>query len=240
MTLLRIPGFMLDADLWRETDAALQAFAPVVDADLSQDDAVETMAARALEDASGPLIVIGFSMGGYIAREIARRAPERVQALILIATSARADTPSQTSRKAAALQNLANSHFNGVSRRAITRSLLPAHADAATIDRIQAMSQRLGRDTFMRQAGMTRASDLHRLGAIRCPTLVLAAAQDALRSLEEARELQAGIPGAILQVIEGSGHMLPIEAPATVLCAIISFLEVEQGSGDPSLNEVFE
>jgi pimeloyl-ACP methyl ester carboxylesterase len=234
MTLLRIPGFMLDADLWRDIDAGLQSFAPVFDADLTQDGSIEAMASRALADASGPLIVIGFSMGGYVAREIVRRAPERVQALILIATSARADTPAQTSRKAAALQNLAHSQFNGVSRRAITRSLHPAHADAAIIDRIQAMSQRIRRDTFMRLAGMTRASDLHRLDEIRCPTLILAAAHDALRSLEEAQELQKGIPGAALRVIEGSGHMIPIEAPATLLNAIIPFLEVNPGSGDPS------
>jgi pimeloyl-ACP methyl ester carboxylesterase len=225
MTLLRIPGFMLDADLWRDANSGLQSFGPIVDADLSHDDSVQAMASRALADVSGPLIVIGFSMGGYVAREIARRAPERVQALILIATSARADTPSQTSRKAAALQNLAHSHFNGVSRRAITRSLHPAHADTATIDRIQAMSQRLGGDAFVRQAGMTRASDLHRLDDIRCPTLVLAAAHDALRSLEEAVELQAGIPGAILRVIDGSGHMLPIEAPVPMLEAVVPWLK---------------
>ena len=224
MTLLRIPGFMLDADLWRDMDPGLQPFAPIIEADLGQDGSVAAMARRALSDVPGPFAVIGFSMGGYVAREIARLAPDRVQALILIATSARADTPGQTSRKAAAIRNLSQSHFTGVSRRAVTRALHPDHVTPATLDRIQAMSQRLGRETFLHQAGMTRSGDLDLLGAIRAPTLILAAADDTLRTLDEAEELRAGIPGATLAVIEGSGHMLPIEAPDRVLGAIVPWL----------------
>jgi pimeloyl-ACP methyl ester carboxylesterase len=69
----------------------------------------------------------------------------------------------------------------------------------ALIERVRAMGTRLGGDVFRRQSMLERPGDLDRLSEIRCPTLVVAASQDQLRSLEEARELQAGIPGATLE-----------------------------------------
>jgi pimeloyl-ACP methyl ester carboxylesterase len=73
-----------------------------------------------------------------------------------------------------------------------------------------------GRD---RQCG-----DLDRLQEIHCPSLVVAAAQDQLRSLDEARELQAGISGATLEIIENSGHMIPIEAPGQLAAVVVPWL----------------
>jgi pimeloyl-ACP methyl ester carboxylesterase len=224
MTLVLIPGFMLDADLWREMEPGLQAFGPIIHAEMGRDGSIDGMAARVVDDVAGPFAIIGFSMGGYVARAVARRVPDRLQALVLIATSARGDTAAQASRKAIAIQNVARTPFNGVSSRAIARSLHPDHADPETIERIQAMSRRLGGEAFLRQAGMSREGDLGQLGEIRCPSLIIAAAQDALRSVAEARELQAGIPGASLEVIEGSGHMLPIEAPGVLLGCVVPWL----------------
>ena len=228
MTTLLVPGFMADADLWADVAAALQARAPLVHADLSQDDRIERMAQRVLKAAPPSFDLIGFSMGGYVAREIARQAPERVRALVLIATSARSDTPEQARRKAAAAVQLASPHqkFRGLSRASIASSLHPARAnDEALIERIQAMGVRLGREAFLRQVRIDRESDLDRLSAIRCPTLVIAAAQDRLRSLDEATELQAGIPGAVLQVIDGTGHMVPMEVPGPLMGVVLPWLE---------------
>lgn len=59
---------------------------------------------------------------------------------------------------------------------------------------------------------------------IACPTLVVAAAQDALRGVREAEELRDGIPGARLAIVEGSGHMVPIEAPAVLARLILDFV----------------
>ena len=92
MTLLLIPGFMADATLWNAMTDDLAPFGPLVATDLSQGEDIETMAAALLSDAPERFVAVGFSMGGYVARELARIAPERVTALILIATSARGDT----------------------------------------------------------------------------------------------------------------------------------------------------
>ncbi len=211
MTIFFVPGFMLDADLWRNIEPDLHGFGPFAYAEMSLDGSIEALAERALADAPPRFVLIGFSMGGYVAREMARRAPERVQALVLIATSARGGGANQKARKAAAVDA---STFNGMSRGAIVKSLHPDRAgDTEMIERIRAMGQRLGPQVFTRQAGIEREDGVPYLGEIRVPTLVIAGAQDGLRSLDEAKELQSGIPDARVEVVEGTGHMIPIEVP---------------------------
>ena len=93
MKILLIPGFMLDADLWADMRPGLLHFGPIIDADMTQDCSVEAIARRAIASTDGPMIVIGFSMGGYIAREIAYQVPQHVKGLALVATSSRGDAP---------------------------------------------------------------------------------------------------------------------------------------------------
>lgn len=225
MALLLIPGFMLDDDLWRDVVPGLQAFAPIVHADTSRDTAITDMAARALADMPSRCAVIGFSMGGYVAREIVHLAPERVSALILIATSARADTQAQTRRKAMAVAQIDAAGFGGLSRAGVVPSLHPDHSDDdALITRIQAMSTRLGGDVFRRQSMLDRQGELARLGDIVCPTLIVAARHDRLRSVAESEELHAGIAGSEMIVVETTGHMIPMEAPADLVAIIAPWL----------------
>ena len=89
------------------------------------------------------------------------------------------------------------------------------------------MGMRLGGEVFRRQSMLERPGDLQRLHEIRCPTLVVAAGHDQLRSLDEARELQAGIPGAEFALIEDSGHMIPIEAPAALAAVLVPWLAAQ-------------
>jgi pimeloyl-ACP methyl ester carboxylesterase len=225
MSLLLVPGFMADETLWRDLETPLAPFAPLHYADLRHDSSIEAMARRALDAAPPSFLLVGFSMGGYVAREIARMAPARVRALVLIATSTRPDTPALRQRKGAIGKAAPSIAFSGLSRTAVATSLHPKdRGNEALIERVRAMGTRLGGEVFRRQSMLERPGDLDRLIDIRCPTLVVAAAQDQLRSLEEARELQAGIPGATLEVIDGTGHMIPIEAPAQLAGVIVPWL----------------
>jgi pimeloyl-ACP methyl ester carboxylesterase len=228
MALLLVPGFMADETLWNDMRAALARFGPILHADLRHDTSVEAMARRALASAPPSFLLVGFSMGGYVARDIARLAPEygkRVDALVLVATSTRPDTPAMRQRKGAVGHAAPSVAFSGLSRTAVASSLHPKNKhNEAMIERVRAMGVRLGGEVFRRQSVLERPGDIDRLRAIGCPTLVIAAAQDQLRSLEEAQELQAGIPDARLAVIEDSGHMIPIEAPQRLLEVIVPWL----------------
>ncbi|MGA0593450.1 alpha/beta fold hydrolase [Enterovirga sp. CN4-39] len=234
MNILLIPGFMTDGSLWDEVAPELAVLGPVIRGDPGRSSTIREMAEDMLRQAPDRFALIGFSMGGYVAREMVRIAPERIVALVLIATSARADTPEQARRKIAAASAVDPARFGGVSRAAILASLHPARSgDEALIERVRAMSERVGGEVFRRQAAQLRAGDLDGLAAIRCPTLIVAADRDALRSREEAEELHHGIPGSTLVLIEGSGHMIPIEEPEQLVAAILPWLRA-QADGDRS------
>jgi pimeloyl-ACP methyl ester carboxylesterase len=226
MSILLVPGYMADETLWDDVRGALARYGPLVHADLRHDSSIEAMARRTLADAPGQFILVGFSMGGYVAREMARLAPERVRALVLVATSTRADTPALRQSRGTVGKAAASVSFSGLSKTAIAMSLHPRHADnEALVERVRAMGVRLGGEVFRRQSMIVRLDDRDRLHQIRCPTLIVAAAQDRLRSREESEEMHAGIPGSELAVIEDSGHMLPIEAPQALLAVVEPWLD---------------
>lgn len=215
---------MLTRDLWLDVLPGLALFGPKVHVDSAVGESIEELAQLALKAAPQQFILIGFSMGGYVAREICRIAPERVLALVLIATSSRADNVEQTSQKHAAVQ-AAVSNFRGLSYGAVRQSVAPARAqDMVLIERIRAMSIQLGGEVFGRQAAIRRTGDQSRLGEIRCPTLIVAGQHDQLRSLDESIELQQGIPGAELVVLD-AGHMVPLESPTELVAALSAFLK---------------
>ncbi|MET3930513.1 pimeloyl-ACP methyl ester carboxylesterase [Lysobacter sp. OAE881] len=157
-------------------------------------------------------------MGGYVARALAAAHPQWIEALVLIATSARGE------RAAAPLSgSTGRATFAGLSRRAIQRSLGPNHAnDEALIERVRAMSIRLGADAFDWQSALDR-TDIP-LERISCPTLVVAARNDQLRSIDESRELVDAIRRAELRIIEGTGHLIPLEAPRQLAETLLNWL----------------
>lgn len=216
---------MLDEALWSEVIEGLRALGEISYADLNRDATIEDMAKRLVDHAPGTFVLIGFSMGGYVTREAASLAPDRTLGLIQIATSSRGDTELQAKRKIGIAGSAVIARFGGLSRAAIVSSLAPAHATEPLIEHIREMGERLGGEVFRNQSSLVRVSDKDRLGEIKCPTLIIAADQDQLRSQEEAQELHEGIAGSTLAVIEGSGHMIPLEAPAALLDVIVPWIK---------------
>lgn len=221
-----LPGFMLDADLWADMAAALGHRHSLFYADLGPYGTIDDMAEGVLASAPERFVLIGFSMGGYVARAIARTAPDRVQGLILIATSARADSPAEVARKARSVKQVAANGYSGLSRSSVLQTLHHSRSgEDPLIERVSDMAKRLGGDVFMRQAGHPRGADLDRLSEITSPTLIVASADDRVRSLTEAEELRAGIRHSELVVIEGVGHMAPLEAPDQLVRIVESWIE---------------
>jgi pimeloyl-ACP methyl ester carboxylesterase len=221
-----VPGFMTDDSLWAAMATALSTAGPLHYANLNAGDSIAALARHVLAGCPPTFVLVGFSMGGYVAREIVRLAPQRVRALVLIASSARADTPLLARQRAEAAQAVPATAFRGLSRGAIAASLHPRLArDAAMVERVRAMGVAVGHDVFVRLSLLRRGDDRDRLGVIGCPTLVIAAAQDQLRGLDEARELVDGIPGATLHIIDDAGHMLPLEQPDLLARTMLTWLE---------------
>jgi pimeloyl-ACP methyl ester carboxylesterase len=203
-TLVLIPGFMTDSDLWRDV-YPFWSEKHLIYADFSKGSSIKDLATHILENLPQKFMLLGFSMGGYVARQITYLAPERVEALILVGTSSRAGSPSP--------RNVSAQSFKGLSTQALATALHPAHAkDTILLDRLKAMSVRGGATLYERLSQMERASDFTQLHHIRCPTLVIAGANDQLRPLGDAEELAEALK-APLCIIEDCGHMIPLEKP---------------------------
>lgn len=207
-----ISGFMLDETLWDDMQSSLAMPQSVQCVALTNGDSIAAMADDIAVKAPERFVAIGFSLGGYVARALAAKYPQRVAALVLIATSLREDTSEQRAAKLNALQMQKNLHFRGLGRKAIMQTLRPDNQNnQVLVTRIRRMGERLGFDVLSRQSLLNRATPDEQ--KISCPTLIIAAAQDQMRSLDEVRELQEFISQASMKIIEDSGHMLPLEQP---------------------------
>lgn len=217
--LLLVPGLLCDKRLWQSQLEGLLHAAECFVADIGTADTIEAMAKNALAKMPpGPFAVAGLSMGGYVAFEIVRQAPARVKGLALLDTSARPDTEQATADRRR-MMALAETDFERVVSALVPKLLSPAHQrDAAIVSTVRAMARATGKEAYRRQqqAIIGRADSRPNLAAIRCPTLVLCGAEDALTPPALHEEMANAIAGSRLVMAPGSGHLSPLEAPSLV------------------------
>lgn len=222
-TPVLIPGNMCDGRLW--TDGIRSALPGAVDADTGSDDTIDAMARRAMSAASGPLLPVGFSMGGIVALAIARLAPERVAGLVLLDTNPGADLP----ERAAARPAQQAAVRSGGLERVVVEELKPNYlagqnsSDHVLRALLLDMALSLGDDIFISQSEALRTRPDQRmvLGALAVPVLLACGAEDRLCPPAWHRAMAADAARATLHVVEGAGHMLPLERPDQ-LAAIIA------------------
>ncbi|HEX6002115.1 MAG TPA: alpha/beta fold hydrolase [Hyphomicrobiaceae bacterium] len=225
--LMLVPGLLCTGRLWAEQMPALGDIAACTVADHTRHDNMAGIARSILAVAPERFALAGLSMGGYIAYEIVRQAPERVERLALLDTAAAADIPE---RSAARRELIATAEREGIAR--VQELLLPAllHkarlADKPLVDAVIQMAVDTGLDAFKRQeeAIIGRPDNRPLLPFIRCPTLVLVGEEDALTPVDTAREIAAGIPGAKLEIIPDCGHLSTMERPEAVSQALREWL----------------
>lgn len=217
--LLLVPGLLCDRALWRHQIGFLEDRAACRVADTTRHDRIAAIARDVLAEAPRQFALTGLSMGGYVAFEILRQAPERVLKLCLLNTSARADMPEQRERRRLLLAMAKGGQFKGVTPRLLPMLIHPDRLqDTALTDIITSMGERMGRDVFCHQqtAIMHRVDSRPDLKAIVCPTQVIGSRQDALTPPEIVREIAEGIADARLDIIEDCGHLSPLEKPDEV------------------------
>ena len=225
--LVFLPGLLNDSRLWAAQRAALADRAKCSAGDLRGSDTMAGLADSVLSRAPARFALAGLSMGGYVALEILRRAPERVTALALVDTQARADTPQATDGRRAQMVR-SETDFEGVVEALRGRMMLPEHAaDPAIGGLFVAMARDAGAEAFRRQqaAILSRIDGRSFLPRITCSTLVLCGRQDAVTPPELHEEMAAAIPGARLVFVEGSGHLSAIEKPEAVTAALRAWLD---------------
>ncbi len=216
--ILLLPGFMLDARLWDDVRSGISELGHLSFGDITQDDSLEAMAKRVLLNAPPRFVLIGFSMGGYVAQWVYKFAPERVTALILMNTSAHQQSPAEVAQTQAQIELAKQYPFKGLTKRALASSVDPDRTgDQALLDRLQEMAVANGKAVFIRQLSAMRNDGYEDLQKVQCPTLIIASRNDQMRSVEESQQMAERIPQSELVVMEHCGHMTPLEKPVELL-----------------------
>jgi pimeloyl-ACP methyl ester carboxylesterase len=210
-----LPGLLCDATLWRAQVEGLADVAAALIPDLTLDETLEDMAARTLALAPSRFSLAALSMGGYVALEIMRQAPERVTRLALFATSATPDSPERAAERRRAMASLKLGRFMGVSQRMLPQLIHPSQVSGPVGEIVKEMAERMGSAAFLRQqrAILSRPDSRPTLGRIQVPTLVGVGDGDVLTPPSDSDEIHRGIAGSTLHIFEKCGHLPALEQP---------------------------
>lgn len=173
----------------------------------------------------GPLVFAGFSMGGYIALEMLRRHPGKLDALALIDTKATADDePGVATRLKMAdkIDEWGAARVAELMRPKLFAEGTPDAVVQETLDVISAT--RPAAIAASQRAMAARPDSTDQLPKVAVPTLVICGAEDSLTPPDGARSMAEAIPNSRYLEVAAAGHMAPVEQPEAVNAALRGFL----------------
>jgi pimeloyl-ACP methyl ester carboxylesterase len=225
--LVLVPGLLCTEDLFVEQIALLRGEVAITVANHARHDTMSAIAQAVLATAPNRFALCGLSMGGYIAFEMVRQAPDRIERLALLDTTALSDTPERTEWRLKLIAMAQSGEFKSVRDALWPLFVHPARRDDAALQRaVFKMMDDTGPETFIRQqkAIMSRLDSRSSLGAIRCPTLVLVGNEDSLTPVSAARTIADGIAGSKLDIVQDCGHLSTMERPDAVTEALRAWI----------------
>ncbi len=218
--LVLVPGLSCNAALYAQQWPALADGRPILVADHSLDDNLPAIANRLLAAAPERFALCGLSMGGYVAFEVLRQAPERVTRLALLDTSAKPATPETNAPREQMIALAEKGAFDNVTTLLWQRLVAPPRlTDEPLRLLVRQMADEIGTDGFIRQqqAIMKRPDSRPMLASASCPTLVLVGEEDIITPVAEAQEMAELVADhGWLKVVPGCGHLSTLEAPEAV------------------------
>lgn len=224
-TIYLLCGLLCDEEVWRGQVADLRNKYDVRVVSFQGYDSIGAMAAHVLDSAPERFSLAGHSMGGRVALEVYRRAPQRIERLALLDTGYEPVAPGEAERRAVLVNKALAEGIDSIAETWARPMIAPCN-QSAVLERVVAMVGRMSGEIY---AGQTRAL-LGRpdatpvLATIACPTLVLCGADDTWSPPERHERLRERIPGASLKVIDDCGHMSTMERPEAVLAALLQWV----------------
>lgn len=227
--ILLVPGLGGSPRIYAPVVPQLWRFGPVTVANHIRDDNIGVIARRILAEAPPRFALAGHSMGGYIAFEIFRQAPQRIAKLALINTQARADTPEASERRRGLIAKVQAGHLHDVLDELFPGFVHPSRQGDAELRRlVHDMGDDVGADAFVRQqtAMIGRTDSRPTLATITCPTLVLTGDEDNTIPNALSVEMADGIRCARLVIIPHCGHLPQPEQPQLTAAALVEWLRI--------------
>ena len=228
--LLLLPGLMNDDRVWSKQLTTFSNGRKVVVSRTDGQDNMTLLAQTALATMPiGPFAVAGFSLGGYVALEVFRQAPERVIGIAMVDTGARPDSDQAKAMRQRMIDGVGSgaADFSSVATAFLPRVVHPSKVnDKPLTELLISMAKTIGSAGFVRQqqAAMGRADSRELLAVIFCPALIVCGRQDQIAPQELSEEMAECIPGADLVLLDECGHMAPLERPDSVSAAMQSWL----------------
>lgn len=225
--LVLLPGLLNTRRVYEHQVEALQDIADITIPELWQDDTIGAMADAVLAIAPPRFALGGFSMGGYVAFEMFRRAPARIDRIALIDTQAIPDSTESRTRRHALIEQTRLGRFHGVHSTLLPQIIHPSRLkDSAVVQPIVDMAKEIGADGFVnqQQSILGRADSRPLLVEIEVPAVVIVGRQDMATPLPRSQEMAADIANAQLVILEECGHVSPLERPAEVSAALRRWL----------------
>ncbi len=222
-----IPGLAADASMWQAQLGALSATWETVVTDVHmRHDSIPAMAQALLAEHAGPLVLCGASMGGMIAMQACRQAPERIRGLALLGTNAQPEGQEMRALREAAIGLFAQDRVAEVIGPNVAFAFHPDNAAALAPGYLEFVL-RAGAGQLIRQnrAVISRPDARTHLREVRCPTLVMCGDADRLTPPECSREIASLVPDAQLVMVADCGHMLTMEQPETVNATLLAWLQ---------------
>lgn len=224
-----LPGKMADKRMWTFHMTELSHLIEPVFVDLSSQKTLDEMFTSILNSVNNePFILIGFSMGGYVAQEFVIKHPSLVKGLVLIATSAQGYTPQEIEFQQKLVEVAGTQAFNGLTDLSLRNLLHPNHFhDFGIVNCLKEMANEIGREGFVNQLSATlhRIPRYKELSTIDCPALIICSEDDKIVPKEQMQFLQESMMNADLKVIANCGHIVPLEEPHVLLTHLKHYIE---------------
>jgi len=223
-----LPGMMCDARLFAPQLADLSRDMAVTVAPVTGGDRIEEIASGLLDVLPQRFALAGLSMGGIVAMDILRRAPDRVTRIVLMDTNSLAETPQSAAGYEPFIIKLRAGRIAEAVEMMLGRDVLaPGPARAGVMSALVEMAEGLGVAAIIRQ---TRALQRRRdyqsvLRRCKVPALVLCGAHDTLTPLKRHEFMAEMIPNATLTVIPDAGHLPVLEQPEVTTAALRGWLK---------------
>ncbi|CUH63076.1 2-hydroxymuconate semialdehyde hydrolase [Thalassovita gelatinovora] len=226
LQMVCLPGLLCDTGVFDPVLAGMDEPAQVLPVPrVASFDAMVAQIVAQLPDAA---VLVGMSMGSYLALAVARQFPARVKGLVLIGTTAAADTPRAAALRVKVAAWAAREGEAALADSVADSMLSPARrADPALRATIRRMTESQGVDTFaMHQAALAERPDqTAALADILCPVLVITGTEDTSTPLGAGRAVAETVPNGRFVALDGVGHMPVLETPDLVARHLRTFLD---------------
>lgn len=219
---------MCDARLFGPQIAELSSEFSVMVSPVTRGERIEEIASGLLDELPQRFALAGLSMGGIVAMELLRRAPDRITRIALMDTNPLAETPQVAAAREPQIVKARTGRMHDVMRDEMKPNYLaPGPYRSEILDMVMDMADALGPEVFVRQsrALQRRRDQQGTLRKCKVPTLVMCGAHDALCPVKRHTFMAELIPGAQLRVLEDAGHLPTLEAPAETTQALRDWLK---------------